>query len=72
MATISSSIISKLFPAYFCSSKNFNLSQISLEFSDKEIVEIPEAMIAGELKKCHGRSISLTLLLPGAFSSKYI
>ena len=50
ITTISSSIISELFPAFFSCSNNLNLSQSSSGSEDKNIVfEIPEAMIAGEL-----------------------
>ena len=49
IATISSLIISELFPAFFSCSNNFNLSQSSSASEDKNIVfQIPEAMIAGE------------------------
>ena len=49
ITTISSSIISELFPAFFSCSNNLNLSQSSSGSEDKNIVfEIPEAMIAGD------------------------
>ena len=44
IATISSLIISELFPACFSSNNNFNLSHSSLASDDKNIVlETPEA-----------------------------
>ena len=49
IATISSSIMSELFPACFSYCIIFNLSQSSIGFSGKFIVEIPEAMIAGDV-----------------------
>ena len=49
IATISSLIISELFPACLSCNNNFNLSQSSLGSEDNIIVfEIPEAMIAGD------------------------
>ena len=53
----SSSIISTIFqfisieksPVRFCCSNNFSLSHSSIGFSGKNIVETPEAMIAGDL-----------------------
>ena len=50
IATISSLILSKIIPALFSCRNNFNLSQISLGFSGKNIAELPEAMIAGDLR----------------------
>ena len=57
MATFSSSIILKFFPALFSCSKNFNMSQSSLGLEEKNPVEFPfgfdffreAAMIAGDL-----------------------
>ena len=48
ISTISSLIISELFPACFSCNNNFNLSQSSLGSKDRVIdFENPEAMIAG-------------------------
>ena len=74
ITTISSLIISELFPACFSCYNNFNLSQSSLGSDDKNIVfETPEAetIKPGELSNF----ISLLArvdLLPGAFRSKCI
>ena len=54
IATISSLIISELFPAYLFCNKNFNLLQSSSRSDEKNIVfETPEPDIIkpGELKK---------------------
>ena len=48
IATISSLTRSEFFPARFSFNTNFSLSQNSSGFSDKNSVEIPEAMIAGD------------------------
>ena len=49
IAMIYSSNILELFSACFSCGNNFNRSHISLGFSDKSIVEVPETMIAAEL-----------------------
>ena len=49
VATISSLIISKIIPACFRCSNNFNLSQGSLGFYDKNIVEVSEGLTSGDL-----------------------
>ena len=46
-ATVSSLIMSEILQGCCSCSKNFNLSQSSLGVSGKNIVEIPEATIAG-------------------------
>ena len=48
IATISSLTMPEIFPACVPCSNIFILSQISLAFSCGKIVEIPEAMIAGD------------------------
>ena len=63
IAMISSLGKSELFPAFFSCSSNFYLKQSSSETDDKNIVEIPEAIMASNL----GNSIidlSLLLLRP--------
>ena len=64
---ISSLIILEIFPACFSCSNNFNLSQSSLGSHDKNFVEIPEAMIAGQLSSFVG---GLSLILGRPFCSK--
>ena len=63
IATISSLIISEFFPACFSCNNNFNLLQSSSRSDDKNIVEIPEAMIAGDLSNFI-RVLSRVDLLP--------
>ena len=63
--------MSELFPTCFSCIKNVYRSHSSLGFSCKNFVEIPEAMIAGDL------SIFISVLsrvdfLPGALTTKYI
>ena len=48
IATISSLIKTELFPPSSSCNSNFNLSQSSSGSDDKNIVELPEAMIAGD------------------------
>ena len=48
IATISPSNKSEFFLARFSCSNNFNLFHNSFGFSGKNIVEIPEAVIAGD------------------------
>ena len=55
--------MSKLLPACFSSKNNFNLSHKLLELYDKFFVEIPEAMIAGDLS-IFLRELSLGLFRP--------
>ena len=71
IAIISSFSMSELFPACFSCSNDLNLSHSSLGSDDKNVVEIPEAMIAGDL----GDFISVRSqrdLSLGPFTSKYI
>ena len=63
IATISSLIISELLPACFSCNNIFNLSQSSLGSDSKNIVEIPEAMTAGDLSNFLG-DLSLSLFRP--------
>ena len=69
IAKISSLIRSELLPACFFFSNLFNLSQssFSLGFSGKNIVDIPEAIIAGDLSNLIS-DLSRVDLLPGAFT----
>ena len=61
IATISSLFISELLPACFSCNNNFNLSQSSLGSEDRFIVlDIPEAMSAGDSKFFYTRSMSST------------
>ena len=61
IATISSLIISELLPACFSCNNNFNLSQSSLGLEDRNIVlDIPEALIAGDSSVFFNRSTSST------------
>ena len=74
IATISSLIMSELFPACFSSNNNFNLSHNSLASDDRNIVfETPEAetIKPGELSNFIS-FLSRVDLLPGAFRSKCI
>ena len=48
IATISSLIMSEFFPACFSCNNNFNLILNSSESDDKNVVEIPEAILAGD------------------------
>ena len=70
IATIFSLVKSELLPAFFSCSNKFYLSQCSLGFSGRFIVENPETMIAGDLSNLT-RDLSLGLLLSGAISLKY-
>ena len=56
----------ELLPASFCCSTNLNLSHSSLGSDDKNIVEIPEAVIAGDLSNS---TIDLSL---GLFQSMFL
>ena len=71
---ISSLIISELFPACLSCSNNFTLLQSSLGSDAKNIVfEIPEAEIIEPGDLSNFISVpSQVVLLPGAFTSKYI
>ena len=51
LATISSLILSKLFPDCFFCYNNFNLSQSSSGLVGQNFVEIPKAMIAADFNK---------------------
>ena len=73
IATISSLIISELFPACFSCSNNFNLSHNSLALDDRNIVfETPEAetIKPGELSNFIS-FLSRVDLLPEAFGSTH-
>ena len=79
VSTFSSLIVSKIFPACFSCINSFNLSKSSLGLEDKNLVEqlfgsdslnVP-ATIPFDLSIPTG-DLSQVLLLPRAFSSKYI
>ena len=63
VATISSLIMLEILPICFSCTNNYNLSQSSLGFSSKIVVEVPEAMIAVILSNLV-RDMSLVLFLP--------
>ena len=65
IAAIFSLIMSELFPACFSRSNNFSLSQSSSSFGFfvRNIVEIPEAMMTGDLGN-HIRDSFLLLFRP--------
>ena len=71
MAIISSLIKSKLFPACFFCSNNFNISQSSSGSDGKNVYEIPQTMIAGQLSNFK-RDLPLVLGRPLIFLSKFI
>ena len=71
IATISSSIILEILPACFSCDNDFNLSHNSLGSDGKIIVEVPEAMIAGDLSNFISVR-SLVFLLPGPLISRCI
>ena len=72
IATISSLIISELFPACFSCNNNFYLSQSSLASDDKNIVfETPEAIIAGDFNSLI-KDLSRSLLFPFSLILKFI
>ena len=72
IATISSVIMSEMFPAcYFCSN-SFKLLHIMLGLDDKiTVFEIPEVMIAGDLKNLI-KDLSRSLLRPFCLISNFI
>ena len=71
IAQYSSLFMSKLFTASFSRENNFNLPHSLEGFSGRKIVEITEAMIAGELGNFKS-DLSLILFLPYAFSLNHL
>ena len=69
ITTISSSITLEILPASFCCNNNFILSYNLLGSDDESIVQIPEAMIAGDLSIFINER-SLVFLLPTPLISK--
>ena len=71
IATISSLLKSEKLSPYFSCSSNSNLPQNSLGSDDENIVEIPEAMKAGEIGIFLGGRCRVDLLFI-RFTSKFI
>ena len=71
IAMISSLIILELLPACICCNNNFTLSQSTFGSDDKNIVEIPEAMIFGDLSNLIKPS-SLSLFRPFSLILNFI
>ena len=69
--TITSALIkSKLLPAFFCSN-NFNLLHNSSESDGKNIVQLPDALIAGDFNKFIS-DLPLSLFRPFCLILKFI
>ena len=71
IALVFSFYILEVFPACFSYRNIFNLSQSSLGYSEKKIVEVPKAMIAGDWNN-RENDLCPAILVPKAFSSKTI
>ena len=71
IAMISSLIMLEVLPAFFSCSNNFNLPQSSSGLDDEKIVEIPEAILAGDFSSFI-IDLSLSLFRPFCLILKFI